>query len=237
MLQFSSIIGQKSVNLSTAADMIEALALERADLIILPEMCSTGYYFQTPQAIAPLVEPAQGYTFEFFSALAKKHQLYLVYGYPEVYQNNYYNSQNFIDPQGALILTYRKQNLFEFDELWAKPGIGGYVNQLTPLGKVGLGICMDMNADSFLAFHEQAKSDIVAISSCWLGENSSPLDYWQLQWQQFSGLVAIANTHGTQGSTHFSGYSCIIENNQLLAHCGATRDQGLVVEHCLFKTK
>ncbi|CDW76134.1 carbon-nitrogen family protein [Stylonychia lemnae] len=93
------------------------------DLILLPEMALLNYYFLSKEEIEPFLEiKDQGLTYQFCAELAKQFDCYVFSGYQEKEDNNYYNSQLGVDPQGNLIANYRKHNLYIDDTYWAIQG-------------------------------------------------------------------------------------------------------------------
>jgi predicted amidohydrolase len=47
---------------------------------------------------------------------------YVLCGYPEIDGDKYYNSAQFINRRGELIMNHRKKHLFEADKTWASEG-------------------------------------------------------------------------------------------------------------------
>jgi protein N-terminal amidase len=94
-----------------------------------------------------------------------------------------YNSTVTVSPTGTIIATYRKRFLYYTDETWALEGdgctsaSGFFASDLGPLGKVSMGICMDINNYKFLspwtayefANHVlQSQTPLVVLSMAWL---------------------------------------------------------------------
>ncbi|MBL0691073.1 MAG: carbon-nitrogen hydrolase family protein [SAR324 cluster bacterium] len=232
IVQFKPCFKQKDINLQSLALLIDEAVRQRANIIILPEMCTTGYSFNSKLDISSYLETKEGKSYHFFSKLAKQHSVYIVYGFAEKSGNRCYNSQNLINHQGELVSTYRKKNLFYLDKCWADSGNLGYISVATSLGVIGLGICMDLNITDFSEFHRIQNSQLVAVSSCWLAsQDNDDLTYWRDRCAGFTGVLAISNIYGLENGHTFIGKSCIIEDSITVAHCGANRTQVLVSEH------
>jgi predicted amidohydrolase len=91
-------------------------------LIVLPELCNTGYLFLDKSEIKELAEEIP--TGEFSNLLlkiAKNNNLVLVSGLIEVEEDNFYNSAIIVGPYGY-IGKYRKINLFYKEKLIFEPG-------------------------------------------------------------------------------------------------------------------
>ncbi|KAG0326694.1 Carbon-nitrogen hydrolase [Podila horticola] len=95
----------------------------------------------------------------------------------------YYNSVAFVDPQGHLVTTYAKTFLYYTDENWAEEGPGFKSIDVDGLGKVGFGICMDVNpyqfkapfaAFEFSSYHVEHKSTLLLCSMAWNKGEEAP---------------------------------------------------------------
>jgi N-carbamoylputrescine amidase len=220
-IQFTPVHGDVPANLQHIDRIISAIDPAEAHhrLIVLPEMCSTGYIFSSQEAIKPLTENRDGPTFHFFSGLARKQNAWLVYGFAEQHEGLLYNTQNIIDPQGSLKATYRKVHLFDADLPWATPG-SAFMNIETPFGRIGPGICMDLNFDDFIDYHIDAGTDIICFSANWLDEGHDIGPYWKMRIYPFPGLFIAADRSGKESGTEFIGSSMLLLNGEILSRCG-----------------
>jgi len=228
VIQWKPVLGEKASNLFHLSQWIKTAKDLGADFVLLPELATTGYVFQNRSHVLALAEENKGESFEFLSHLARKLGIYLIYGYPEKEGDDLYNSQNLIGCNGEFLGTYRKTHLFFADRIWARAGNLGYKIFKTDLGKVSLGICMDMNFQSFIEFHQANRSDFVAISSYWLNDDCDSFEYWLSRWVNFGGTVAISNSYGWEGGIEFSGKSCVFQQSQVLGICSKASPQVLV---------
>lgn len=88
-------------------EQFQGLASQEADLVVLPEMFTTGFSMQTEK----LAEPNNGITVKWMQANAKKYN-FLLTGSLIIRENsNYYNRQIFAFPDGSL-RHYDKRHLF-----------------------------------------------------------------------------------------------------------------------------
>ncbi len=139
-LQFNPAFAEKQKNL----DQIEAMLLNiQADLIVLPELCTTGYQFTSKDELLQLSEPIpNGETTRRFSEMCQKHEVHLVAGLSERSGDLFYNSAVLIGPRGY-ISTYRKIHLFLNEKDRFSPGDTGF--QVWDIGpaRIGIMICFD----------------------------------------------------------------------------------------------
>ncbi|KAI8388369.1 carbon-nitrogen hydrolase [Radiomyces spectabilis] len=169
--------------MSTVDTMLEKYQPGDMDVLVLPEMAFTGYVFKTLEEIAPYLEdPEHGPSVTWAKRQAIRLKCYVIVGYPETVtdasgSNVNYNSLCCVDPTGNLVKTYRKAFLFETDEGWAEEGPGFSVMDIDEFGKVGFGICMDVNpyqfksdfrAFEFANYHVEQKTDVIFCCMSWL---------------------------------------------------------------------
>lgn len=139
--QFNPHHGNASVNLKLIS---AALYQTQFDLLVLPELASTGYLFDKPAELQALSEPADGsgVFLEGLIALATRHKACLISGFCERAAEGLYNSAAAVDTSGVLCV-YRKTHLFNTEKALFLPGNSGFpvfsFNQV----RLGMLICFD----------------------------------------------------------------------------------------------
>jgi predicted amidohydrolase len=139
-VQFHPIFGNIGQNLSR----VEAkLSRVDADLLVLPELFNTGYFFSGRKQLRQLAEEIPGgETTRFLMGLSKKRKLAIVAGIAEKDKGKIYNSSIFVNPRGDLHL-YRKLHLFDREKRWFDAG-NLKLKVISFRGaKIGLMICFD----------------------------------------------------------------------------------------------
>jgi predicted amidohydrolase len=199
-------------------------AAKDSDLLVFPEMALTGYVFEDRVAIAAVAEPAMGRSFQALSKVALAHGVWIVFGFPEVDGEQFFNSALVINPAGELVFTYRKTLLYEQDEAWATPGDSGYRYFETDWGRFGVGICMDLNDDDFIRWCMGAALDVIAFPTNWIEEGVDVWTYWAWRLQGINAALVAANTYGEEGDIRFSGRSAILKVNRVYAAAGPVGD-------------
>ena len=130
----------------TAGNLDRALALAarvEADLVVIPELWSSGYVFSNHAEVAALAEDAtRGPTAQALHAAARRERRHYVAGFPERHRGRHYNSAMLVGPSGVRSV-YRKLHLFERERIWFSPGnLPLRVERVGP-ARVGLMICFD----------------------------------------------------------------------------------------------
>jgi predicted amidohydrolase len=190
-----------------AATAAEAKA-NGADLLLLPEMFLSGYNIG-PQAARLQALPQDGLAPA--QAIAKTHNIALVFGYPELVGSDVANSAALLGPDGALLLNYRKSHLFgELDRSMFKTI--GREFALAELGgfKIGLLICYDIEFPEPARRIALAGADILLIPTAQMepyeqvAKHVIPARAYENQL-----YVAYANHSGTDDGLDYIGLSSI----------------------------
>ena len=101
-------------SLRRAEELVLRSTAAAADLVVLPEMCTTGFTMES----AEQSESLNGDSARRLAELARAHEIYLLAGIAtregEGGQEGFYNSALLFDPSGEVIAHYRKQKLFVY---------------------------------------------------------------------------------------------------------------------------
>src|SRR5256885_139997 len=122
-IQYEPTLGEKEKNVTALLRLVEEAAQHDARLIVLPEMATTGYCWESRSEVAPYVEPIPGPTTERFQQVAARYGSIIALGLPEVdpATDVYYNSLALLGPEGV-IGTYRKIHSYIAEPRWARDG-------------------------------------------------------------------------------------------------------------------
>ena len=109
VVQFSPRFGRKEENLHR----MEALVSEiRADIMVFPELCTTGYFFASRDEVAAVAETSSGVSADFFRALAQRRNAVVVAGFAEEDGHRLFNSCLVVAPEQEKAFVYRKTHLY-----------------------------------------------------------------------------------------------------------------------------
>ncbi|MGE5175346.1 MAG: nitrilase-related carbon-nitrogen hydrolase [Hyphomicrobiales bacterium] len=138
--QFTPAYGRPEEN---AARMEDAVRASRADLLVCPELATSGYLYLERPALERVAESVpSGPSVARLARAAQETGTAVVFGLPERDGDRIYNSAVLLTPGGAAV-TYRKAHLFDtetlvFDRSGASPRHGSVAG-----ADVGLMICFD----------------------------------------------------------------------------------------------
>lgn len=138
--QSHPLFGRVQENLERA---VQEISRVNADLIVLPELFTSGYQFVSGQEVWELAEEIpSGKTCQAMIGLAKDLGMFLVFGLPEKEGERLYNSAVLVGPEG-FIGNYRKTHLFAEEKLFFEPGDTGFLVFDIGVAVLGIMICFD----------------------------------------------------------------------------------------------
>jgi predicted amidohydrolase len=140
-IQFRPQFGQPDKNISYIWKQIDKV--KEADLIVLPELCTTGYAFHNREEAKTYAEPVpQGKTIQMLQSMSKKRKMHIVAGINEKQEDNLYNSAVFLTPEGY-VGKYRKNHLFNKEKIIFDQGNLKFPIFYIDDIKIGILICFD----------------------------------------------------------------------------------------------
>jgi len=142
-VQMQPVIGKVEANVAHSVTLIDRAAELGAKLVVLPELCNSGYVFKSREEAFAVAEPIpSGRTVKAWGEIAAKHKLHLVSGICERDGDKLFNSAVLIGP-GGYIGTFRKVHLWNEENLYFEPGDLGFPVWRTMGGILGMCICND----------------------------------------------------------------------------------------------
>lgn len=141
-IQFAPILFDKDYNINFIVSKINHTV---ADLIVFPELSTSGYFFLNKDEVRKIAEPFDGETRELIQKLATEQNKAIVYGFPEICNDHFYNSAAIVFPDSKYTRVYRKIHLFFKEKFVFTEGNTGLFNIHYPEWDLNLGtmICYD----------------------------------------------------------------------------------------------
>lgn len=214
--QFSPIFKNPKANLQTVFELVVRAAEAGAEIICLPELCTTGYSFMNRVEAEPFAEILQlreSRSMAVMETLVKKYDIAIALGIMERDPNTdkLYNSQVFMMPDSRFVVC-RKISPWGNDRLWSTPGTASppIVEYLGK--KVGLLICRDIRneSDNMSHLYEAGDADIVLFSANF-GKGEFPSGRWVDFAKNTKSWLITSNRFGIEVHNDFGlGGICII---------------------------
>jgi len=138
--QYRPAFGRIGANLNKVLKKLEGV---EADIIVLPELAFTGYYFKDREETLRLAEdPRDSNTVHQLTELCSRNDFHLVTGFTERVGDKVYNSALLIGPDG-IEHTYRKLHLFNEEKFWFDAGDIPLSVQTVRGARIGIMVCFD----------------------------------------------------------------------------------------------
>jgi len=207
-IQFEPILGDVQATIRKI-DKLISLA-EGAELVVLPELCNSGYNFKSHEQAWETSEEIKDSIFvRYLESLCREHDFHVVSGFNERDNNSLYNSAILIGPDGY-IGKYRKLHLFVKEKDLFTPGNAGLPVFYIGVCKLGILVCFDWIFPEVWRILALKGADIICHPSALvlpgLAQKAVPIH----------GLVnrvytITANRIGTEGDLLFTGLSTIAD--------------------------
>ncbi len=165
------MLGAVEENFSTAARLIEAA--NSSDVILLPELWSTGYY---PTPVENFADVDGERTIEFLCAAAKKFSVNIIGGSVVVESGGkIFNRCLVANRRGELVAAYDKTHLFSFAQEDKVFTAGDKISVVELDGvRCGLAICYDLRFPEFIRKIALAGAEIIFIPAAWSLKRLTP---------------------------------------------------------------
>jgi predicted amidohydrolase len=234
--QFTPTWADKSGNLQRIAALLKNM---QADIIILPELCTTGYSFLSKHEAINQGEDETGEGVNLLRKFAIDLQAVIIAGFAEKNEGKTYNSALVASPDNTFKI-YRKTHLFYKETLCFEPGNSGFFVVEHPLidCRIGVMVCNDWRYPEAARSLALAGADVIAcpsnlVSNLWgVGMPARALEN--------KVYLALANRCGTEKRTledgteqalTFNGASVVYDfNGAPLAQATKDEDKVLTVE-------
>jgi omega-amidase len=225
--QMQILPGNLPGNLKNAEGMITAAAAQNAELVLLPELWSTGYDLSHAAEHAAANQEIT----QTVSDLARKHHIWIGGSLLETINGKIFNTFSLIDPQGNRRASYNKIHLFKLmeEDRWLNAGDNPTITQLS-CGNTGLAICYDLRFPELFRHYAIHGARLILISAEW------PLvriDHWRtlLRARAIENQLFIAAVNAVSDSdgTVMGGQSMAIDPWGDIAAEGSATEEHLIL--------
>ncbi|TGB02048.1 carbon-nitrogen family hydrolase [Halobacillus salinus] len=210
VIQMDIAFGDPEENRKQARKKIEKAAAEGSQIIVLPELWTTGYDLSRFETIA---ETLDGPTHDLLRDLAAYHQVTILGSIAERDGSQFYNTLVTYDETGARVSSYRKAHLFRLmnEEKYLHSGNEKGNFQIADVPFAGV-ICYDIRFPEWMRTHMLDGSRALFVVAEW---PKPRIDHWRnllvsraIENQCF---VIACNRVGKDPDNTFGGHSLVID--------------------------
>jgi omega-amidase len=224
-LQMDIAFGDPIKNYQHAEKLIETAMKDNPDIIVLPELWTTGYDLTRLDTIA---DKNAETTIEFLKKAAKKHQVHFVGGsVANRVEQGVKNTLLIINNEGKLVQKYSKLHLFKLmdEHLYLEAGEKTGLFELENRNFGGV-ICYDIRFPEWIRAHTVSGAEALFVVAEWPAPR---LSHWRslliaraIENQCF---VIACNRSGSDPNNEFAGHSMIIDPwGEVIAEAGANEE-------------
>ena len=214
--QLAPQFGDPPVNRELAAAAVVDAAGQGARVIVLPELMSTGYVFETKGEACALAEAPDGPTVSAWVRLAADHDVVIVGGFCETAGQHVFNSAALVDASG-LRCVYRKTHLWDAEPQWFDAGAAPPPVVSTKHGLIGVMVCYDLEFPEWVRLPALDGAQLLCAPVNWPayprpdGERPSEVVRVQASAAVNRMFIAACDRVGTERGVAWVGGSVIVD--------------------------
>lgn len=164
LAQIDIALGRPEENLAKVGGMIAEASQRGSQVVLLPELWSTGYDLESAQEHARTTERLLAR----LADLAKEFSLFIIGSLLSAKEGHLYNRATILSPKGLLVGEYRKIHLFRLmeEEKYFTPGTESPVFDF-PWGNGALAICYDLRFPELFRKYALGGAIVVFLPAEW----------------------------------------------------------------------
>ncbi len=237
--QFAPVVGDPEGNRRRAREAVREAVSHGARLVVLPELCTSGYVFESEDEVRAAARPADGPALADWAAEAEATDAVVVAGFAELADDGtLYNSAAVVDASGTLAV-YRKVHLWDRERLFFEPGSECPEPLETRVGRIGVAVCYDLNFPEVGRGLALAGADLIAIPTNFPytpppeGERPIEIILAMATAHLSRVFVAMCDRCGPERGEEWVGGTVIVdETGKVLAEPPPDRGPGVIVADC-----
>jgi predicted amidohydrolase len=237
--QIAPRIGELDANRALAARAVEAAAARGARVVVLPELCSSGYVFRDAAEARALAEPDDGPTTSGWVELARRHDLVIVGGFCEVDGDGALRNSAALVDSGGVRAVYRKAHLWDRESEVFLAGDDPPPVVHTDAGRIAVMVCYDLEFPEWVRLPALAGAQLLAAPANWpavpVAADQHPGEVVRVQADACVNriFVAACDRHGPERGVEWIGGSVIADpDGARLAGPPPDRGEALLLADC-----
>jgi predicted amidohydrolase len=165
--QLAPVIGDLAANRVIALEAIHEAVDDGADVVVLPELITSGYMFESPEEAAAVAIGSDHEILDEWAAEAARADIVLAGGFCELGdEDRIYNSAAVFDATG-LRAVYRKLHLWDREKLVFAPGSAPAPVLDTRIGRLAVIICYDLEFPELTRAVALAGTQLLLVPTNW----------------------------------------------------------------------
>jgi predicted amidohydrolase len=236
--QIAPDVEERGRNESLTRDAVQRAVAGGAQIVVLPELATSGYVFRSAEEARAAAVPADGDLLRRLGEAAARGRALVVCGFCELAADGrVFNSVALLDGSEVLA-TYRKLHLWGEEQRWFSAGEQPAPVVHTRYGRIGLAICYDLEFPELTRGLALQGAELIALPANWPHEerlDGRPVLHWLGAMTAYLNkvFVAVCDRCGVERGCEFEGGSVIAgPNGSLLAGPVPDRDAAILYADC-----
>ncbi|WP_405584667.1 nitrilase-related carbon-nitrogen hydrolase [Streptomyces sp. NBC_01190] len=216
--QIAPRVGDLAANHERMLRTIAEATAAGADILVLPELASSGYVFASRTEVDTCAIPSRDPLIAAWSAAIQGPSV-VVCGYAERGDDGaVYNSAVVLD-SGGVLADYRKAHLWDREKLFFTPGTGRPPVVETRFGRIGVLICYDLEFPEYTRRIALDGADLIAVPTNWPhvrvpeGERPPEVVIAQAAARVNRVTIACCDRTGTERGQRWTEGTAIVDHN------------------------
>lgn len=217
--QVAPVLGDVEGNLARATGAIRSAAARGADIVVLPELVTTGYVFTDAEELRPYAESVQGPALRAFATVAAELDVIVIGGFAESDESQRLRNSAFVVDATGVRAVYRKAHLWDNEVNIFVPG-----DELPPVidslfGRIAVVLCYDIEFPEWTRTAALRGADLLCVPTNWPatavppGERPEEVLHAQAAALANRMFVAVCDRVGQERGVHWAGGSAVIAPN------------------------
>lgn len=237
--QLAPAIGDVEGNIMRTREALHTAADQGAQVVVLPELASSGYAFADRAEALAAAEPVDGSSVTAWAEVAEWRGIIVVAGFCERgHGDAIHNSAVLIDSSGVRAV-YRKAHLWDRERLIFDAGDAAPPVVDTTLGRIGVMICYDLEFPEWVRIAALDGAQLLCAPTNWPdaprppGERAGEVLRVMAEAAMNRMFIAVCDRVGAERGIEWVGGSVIVDpNGWPLAGGAASTQPGHILARC-----
>ncbi len=176
--QLAPVLGDLEANARQSAAAVTAAVESGAEVVVLPELISSGYMFTSAEEAAAAAIDLDHPLLAGWAQAAGRGGAVVIGGFAERGEDGLiYNSAAVVDGDGVLGV-YRKCHLWDQEKLWFRPGTEPPRVFETAKGRIGVLVCYDLEFPEMTRALALGGAELIVVPTNWPRVDRPPGEHW-----------------------------------------------------------
>ena len=213
---FAPTLGDVDANTRASTELIRRARTQGADVIVLPELCLSGYAFESREEVDAVAITPEHAVFSHWSTALDGRPGIVIGGFAERIPDGTFCISAAVVDENGVIAVYRKTHLWNRELLFFTPG-----NEVAPIvetawGRVGVLVCYDLEFPEMPRSLTMRGADLIVVPTNWSralsGDASDPAQVMVARAAARLNHVYVAccDRVGEERGQEFAGGSALI---------------------------